>query len=201
MSSRPPTDPTLSYYDNNAKDYSDRTLNLDMEQLYAPFLSRLPARGHILDVGCGPGRDAKAFKDRGFRVTAIDGSPVMCRVAGKHLGQAVHIMRFLDMEWDGEFDGAWACASLLHTRPRDLPEVLRLLSRALKSCGVLYASFKYGEGAEVREGRWFTDFTAVSLVELFRQVPQLVAPVVWVTADLRTERRDDHWLNVIATRC
>lgn len=29
--------------------------------------------GHILDVGCGSGRDAKYFIDKGYQVTAFDG--------------------------------------------------------------------------------------------------------------------------------
>jgi hypothetical protein len=34
--------------------------------LYKPFLSLLPPGGHILDAGCGSGRDALEFKRWGF---------------------------------------------------------------------------------------------------------------------------------------
>ena len=35
------------------------------------FEKRLYAGAHILDLGCGSGRDAKYFIDQGYEVTAI----------------------------------------------------------------------------------------------------------------------------------
>jgi SAM-dependent methyltransferase len=39
------------------------------------------ARGHVLDIGCGPGRVALYLQRRGIRVTAIDISPEALQVA------------------------------------------------------------------------------------------------------------------------
>lgn len=200
MSSSPPSDLTLNYYNETAEDYRDRTINLYMDRLYTPFLSRLPPGSHILDVGCGSGRDAKAFKDRGFVVTAIDGSPEMCRLAGEYLGQRVQRVGFLEIEWVRRFDGIWACASLLHLHPRHLLDALRRLTNALKRPGVLYASFKHGETYGMREGRWFTDLTEASLQALIGRTPGLVARELWLTSDLRVGREQEDWLNIIATQ-
>ena len=199
MSTSLPSDRTMNFYNETAKDYRDRTMNLDMGPLYAPFLSRLPAGGHILDAGCGPGRDARVFKDLGFVVTAIDGSPEMCHLAGEHLGQHVHRMGFLDIEWVRRFDGIWACASLLHVHPRDLPDAFQRLTNALKRPGVLYASFKHGKTQGMRGGRWFTDLTETTLRDAMQHSPELIIRELWRTADLREGRQNEIWLNAIAT--
>jgi len=52
---------TINYYDVNAKEFYERTINSDMLELQQKFLSNLPAKAHILDAGCGVGRDTKYF--------------------------------------------------------------------------------------------------------------------------------------------
>ena len=53
---------TLSYYDGNADDFVESTFEVSMEDLYREFLPQVPEGGHILDAGCGSGRDALFFK-------------------------------------------------------------------------------------------------------------------------------------------
>jgi tellurite methyltransferase len=45
-------------------------------RLVVEFTRRLPSGGFALDLACGPGRNALYLADRGWRVTAVDGSPV-----------------------------------------------------------------------------------------------------------------------------
>src|SRR6516164_3275264 len=97
MSTNQPFDPTVAYYDTHAEKYIRDTIGIDMEWFYEPFLALVPAGGHILDVGCGSGRDTLAFLGRGFRVTAIDASAVMARLASERLGQAVAVLRVQDL--------------------------------------------------------------------------------------------------------
>ena len=46
----------------------------------------LPVGSRILDFGCGSGRDAKYFLEKGYQVTAIDGSAELCRLASEFTG-------------------------------------------------------------------------------------------------------------------
>ena len=73
----------MNYYDENAQEFFDGTVNADMSKHHEEFLKYIPENGHILDAGCGSGRDTKIFKDLGYEVTAIDGSLEMCRLASE----------------------------------------------------------------------------------------------------------------------
>jgi SAM-dependent methyltransferase len=171
-----------------------------MEPFYERFLALVPAGGHILDAGCGPGRDALAFLRRGYRVTAIDASAELARLAAALLGQPVEVRRFQDLDYEESFDGIWACASLLHVPRGELDEVFRRLTRALRPGGVWYMSFKWGEAEEVRGGRRFTDFTEGSLRKLLAGHPQLALVETWQTQDVRAQERAQVWVNAIVQR-
>ena len=78
------------------------------------------AEGRILDLGCGSGRDTKYFVDLGYKVNAIDASKEMVRLASIKSGLEVKHMSFELFSPDLQYDGIWACASLLHVEPKAL---------------------------------------------------------------------------------
>ncbi len=201
MTSMPTDDPTLAYYEEQAETFFAETVAVDMAPLYARFLARVPPGGHILDAGCGSGRDALAFRKLDYAVTAFEASPTLARLASEHCGLPVEVRRFQEIDWEDRFDGIWACASLLHVPMVELPEVLRRLGRALKADGVLYASFKYGAGEREHGGRRFTDLDAAALAALVEAVPALAVVETWVTGDRRTGREGERWLNVLLRTC
>ncbi len=192
--------PAADYYDENAQAFFDDTISIDMLPLHERFLARVPEGGHILDAGCGSGRDALAFRRLGYKVTAFDASPALAALAEGLLGCAVPVLRFQDFDWQARFDGIWACASLLHVPMAELPEVLLRLTAALKPGGVLYASFKYGHGERDHNGRRFTDLDEQGLAALLRVVPALVELETWTTADRRPGREEERWLNTVLVR-
>jgi SAM-dependent methyltransferase len=200
MSASRPSDPTGEFYSQNARAYAEATLGLDMGPLYESFLALVPAGSHILDAGCGSGRDAREFKRRGYRVTAVDASPELARLASEIIGQPVRVLRFEEMTYDEEFDGIWACASLLHVPRSSMDDVLARLSRALRSGGIVYTSFKVGEAEQVRGGRLFNDYSEQPLGELFRRHPGLEVVRTWRTEDLRPSAGGQCWLNVLARK-
>ncbi len=190
----------MDYYRRNAKAYFDATLSVDMTPLYERFLRRLPEKASILDAGCGSGRDTLAFRRMGHEVVPFDASPELAALAEAFLGSPVEVLRFQDMAWEDRFDGAWACASLLHVPYDELPDVLLRLERALKPGGVLYASFKYGRGEREVEGRRFTDLDEEALAGLLHRVPGLSLLETWVTPDRRKGREKERWLNLLLRR-
>lgn len=190
-------DTTTRYYTENAGAFFADTVAVAMDPLYARFLTHIPPGGHILDAGCGSGRDTLAFLQKGYRVTAFDASPSLADLAERHTGQPVQVLRFLDLEWNREFDGIWACASLLHVPVGDLPDALGRLALALRHRGILYASFKHGRGERTHQGRRFTDLDEAGLQTLLGQVPGLTELETWISEDLRPARAAERWLNTL----
>lgn len=165
---------TLEYYNENSNDYFEITVSYNMNAQYSMFEKRLYAGTKILDCGCGSGRDTKYFIDQGYEVTAIDGSEELCKRASELTGIEAKIMLFQDIEYVNEFDGVWACASLLHVPKTELLSVIKRITRALKNCGIFYVSFKYGEYKGEKNGRFFTDLNEDSFEKIISEVPELV---------------------------
>lgn len=190
-------DITEEYYNTNAGDFIDGTVNVDTGNLRERFLKYIPAGGSVLDLGCGSGRDTKAFADAGYEVAAIDASSELCARASEYSGIAVRCMRFEQLEDVDRYDGVFACASLLHVPEDDLPDILGRINRALKPQGVLYASFKYGDFSGIREGRFFHDMNESAVEQLFAAVPGFSIEEMWQSHDVR-RGKDAFWINVIA---
>ena len=191
------TNITLSYYDVNAQAFADATRDVEFEAMRGRFTSLLPAGASILDLGCGSGRDAKAFLDAGFKVTATDGSTELCRVASEYCGILVRHELFQELSDACAYDGVWACSSILHLPKDQLADVLRRIERALKPSGIVYTSFKYGDFEGIRNGRHFTNFTERTLRDFLSPLPHLAVEQLWTTSDVRPGRKDETWLNVI----
>jgi 2-polyprenyl-3-methyl-5-hydroxy-6-metoxy-1,4-benzoquinol methylase len=187
----------VNYYNENAEEFYKGTVNLNMEELYTAFLELIPMGGKILDAGCGSGRDSLNFTKKRYSVTAFDNSEKLVRFATELLGQPVLLMSFDDLVFQNEFDGIWACASLLHVPKIEMRGALSRLASALKTNGILYVSYKYGETEEVRGGRHFSNYTESSLGRLVQTLPQLTILKCWVTKDVRPKRDNEKWFNVL----
>ena len=190
---------TIDYYNSHAAVFASGTENADMSELHRRFLAYLKPGEKILDAGCGSGRDMIAFRDAGFAVSGFDASEELCRIATEKTGISVMQMRFEDLEGKEEYDGIWACASLLHVEREDFSDVLRRLFRLLKPDGILYASFKYGTEDRIKDGRYFCDFTEESCRSLMEQAG-FVVKEIFVTGDVREGRGDERCVNVIACK-
>lgn len=191
---------TLKYYDDNAQDFFNGTAGAHMDALYQPFEAHLAPGMHILDLGCGSGRDSRYFLKKGYRVTAADGAEALCRLASDFIGQRVQHLQFEELSFCEEFDAVWACASLLHVEQQQMPAVLQRVFRSLKPQGILYASYKYGTTQHVEKGRLFCDYTEEDLGPLFSQIPAAVVKTWWISHDVREDREGERWLNIIAEK-
>ena len=193
------TDRNIDYYNQNAQSFYDNTVVADMSFWRDKFVALLPHGGRVLDAGCGSGRDAKAFIQLGFSVVAFDASRELCKLASELIDQEVWQMKFQEISFDEEFDGVWACASLLHVLPTEIADVMNRIYKSLQSGGIFYASFKYGEGLTERVNRVFTDYTRDSARALFEEAGFEIIECE-ETDDVRPGREGEKWVNVIARK-
>jgi len=190
-------DNTIEYYNKNAEQFVQGTLSVDFTATQERFLSKLCVGTCILDFGCGSGRDTKYFLGKGYQVEATDGSAELCKLASEYTGICVKQMLFEELNECEKYDGIWACSSILHLDKKALKDVLKKMTAALKSNGVVYTSFKYGDFEGERNGRYFVDFTQETFREFIREVPELQIEEYWITGDVRPGRGEEKWLNLI----
>ena len=188
---------TLSWYKENAPLYAEETKNSLVYDALGEFLSRVEEKGRILDLGCGSGRDSFFFLEKGFFVDSMDGSEDMKREAERLFGINVRLSDFLSLDEEEKYDGVWAQASILHLEEESLRKVLNLISRALKTGGVFYTSFRKGEVDGFENGRWYTNMTESRFSSLLP--PNLQIEKSWEGKDVRPGVNKT-WLSIISRK-
>ena len=188
---------TIDYYERNAEGFADSTVDIEFSEMQDAFLKELKDGAAILDFGCGSGRDSKYFLKKGYQVTALDGSARLCRIAEENAGIPVIHMDFNDFDEKNKYDGIWACSSILHLPKHELKNVMMHMEKALHNNGIIYTSFKYGDFSGMRNGRVFTDFTEDSFRTFISDIEKLAIEKLWITNDVRPDRQDEKWLNMI----
>lgn len=92
------------------------------------------------------------------------------------------------------FDGIWACASLLHIKKENTEKALVNILQLLNANGVLYASWKYGNGERVENDKYYSDFNEIQIKEVISKYTD--SYTVWTTTDVT--RNGIKWINLIA---
>lgn len=144
-------------YAQIAQGYDQITANKMVIEEMQQFVHYLKKGSSILDLGCGPGRDAVWFTQRGYSVTLFDLSPELLAIAKSKLPDA-HIiqgdMTALPFE-NNSFDGIWANASLLHLTKKEFRRALQKVYEILTPDGMFFCSLKEGTGEqEIEEDKY-----------------------------------------------
>ena len=148
------TQTTLQHYESTAQEFFAGTIDHDVSQNIAALLDAIKAGGtpapyRLLDLGCGPGRDLKKFRDLGHEPVGVDGSARFVEMARAFSGCDAWRQDFVHLDLPAaHFDGVYANASLFHVPSAALPDVLRRLNAALKPGGVLFSSNPRGDNVE-----------------------------------------------------
>jgi SAM-dependent methyltransferase len=205
----PPVDATqrtLAHYNHNAVDFFANTRDHDVSQNMEAFLQHIEASAPftLLDFGCGPGRDLKAFSQRGHKVVGLEGAQRFVEMARAYSGCPVWQQDFLALDLPHDhFDGVFANASLFHVPRQALPRVLGQLHNTLKPGGVLFSSNPRGHNDEGFKGErygayhdldaWRQYLTVAGFIELLHYYRPTGLPIeqqpwlatVWRKASVR----------------
>jgi len=211
----------LRYYEQHADVYAGKFDKFDFSgvrqrfvfaaQEKAPTNNYEGVAGHILDAGCGTGRDTLEFIKQGYVVTAFDPSPAMLRFCNRKIRKAAAVketelaakasrtveLTFDELSFRNEFDGIWAAASLLHVPPQLMPDTLRNLFRALKPDGLIFFSLKYGSGEHERDARFYTYYGRQEIRAMLQNISEAKEIAIWLTdsqgKDLSDEQQTTMW--------
>lgn len=103
---------------------------------FARLVRQAGGGNNILDLGSGPGRDARLLKDLGLEVTCIDASRAMVTLVINQ-GFRCCLMDLVRLAFEKEsFDGVWAYTSLLHIPKASLPKALEGVHGVLGPDGI-----------------------------------------------------------------
>jgi SAM-dependent methyltransferase len=171
MSESPDNDPVIisvAAYSANPIAYEEKyaTHLLDRPTRFASLLS---PGSHILDLGCGPGRDIRIFSESGHKPIGIELNPAFIEMAGRH-GDVIQgdIRNISSIFTPTSFDGVWAQASLVHLQKSEVEKLLRDLKDLLKPDGLIYVCVPAkGESGWLDENdgrRWYTTWPEDSFV-------------------------------------
>ena len=174
---------SIKSYNKSVEWHSTKFDNYHFDKYLKKFIKKLKGK-KILDVGCGNGRDLEFFIKKKFDVIGIDCSYELIKKAKirfkKLKSRNIKILKMnflqkLDFKND-EFDGIWACASLLHVPKKSITDVLLELKRILKKGGMLFISVKEGVGERFvkddygHQERFFAFFKKNELIQLAQSV-------------------------------
>ena len=211
---------TVDYYNENADAYFEATADADLSDARERFVSYLgvgaemafeadreaeveadvkaAAGVRIIDVGCGSGRDAAAFREMGYEVRGLDASDELARVAARH-GIDVDVCDMASWVTEEPFDGVWCCASLLHLNDDGVEQFFRNLPGNVADGGTVFISVKTGiETGFDDKGRFMRNFAEDEIRKLLEDAGFTVKEV-WYTDD-GLGRDDVKWINMIAVK-
>ena len=172
------------------------------------YLSYLKPHASILDVGCGQGVKTEYLIKKGFRVTGIDFSREMIKLAKQLAPSGKFFIKDIKqpLGFDVLFDGVFAQAVLLHIPKNEVLGVLKNITRPLKTGGYLYVTVKKlrpGNKDEeiVKENdygyeyeRFFSYFT---LDELKSYITKIGLRLVF---DDTISSGDTNWIQIVAKK-
>jgi SAM-dependent methyltransferase len=171
---------TVTYYDEHARELSDRYESADMSHIYDLLLRHLPRNASVFEIGGGTGRDAAYLVSAGYDVTSVDASAAIVGTAvalHPELRGRVHNVAFPLPENSHllarRYDAVISIAVLMHVPDDDLPRFASQVRRLLKDGGVFVLSVSTGRviGEEHRDGggRLFRERGPAEIVSLFEE--------------------------------
>ena len=162
---------TKEDYNKGVDWHIQKSYSYDWRKQLDRFIERLHGN-QVLDAGCGGGRDIAEFIKRGINVEGLDYSHKTIKKCSEKFPGVMFYegdIRKMNVQ-DHEYNGLWACASLLNIEKSEVLIVLSEFRRVLKTDGILFISVKEGKGEEMiadQAGeRFFSFYSADELKSL-----------------------------------
>lgn len=136
---------TLSYYENNAKNLSQRYESANVDNIHSLLISTFPSKSFLLEIGCGSARDASFMYQSSYDILAIDGSKEMITEAKQIHPELVGRLKVMKIPDElcfepSSFDGVYSIATLMHLEKDDIDKTIEKIAMVLKPGGKFFFS-------------------------------------------------------------
>jgi 2-polyprenyl-3-methyl-5-hydroxy-6-metoxy-1,4-benzoquinol methylase len=146
------SDITIKAYNKNAGKYEDKFMDFKTYKEKIQIFSDkyIYKYSEVLDIGCGPGNNAKLIydADKTVEITGIDLSPEMIEIAKKNAPDSeFEVKDIRDITLDKQYDSIIASFCIVHLSDEETNELIKTISKILKKNGTLFLSFMEGKDA------------------------------------------------------
>lgn len=167
---------TITAYNAQAEQYDNETKDF-WTNFPIGFLEKFSslAGTNLVDLGCGPGRDAVLLRSLGHNVTCVDASQSMVKLCEQQGFEAI-CADFLSLPFESDqFNGAWAYTSLLHVPKSQIKTALKEIIRVVKNDGFIGIGMIEGDSEQyviskkVSLPRFFAYYSPAELEKVFTE--------------------------------
>lgn len=157
---------TIDFYNLQSFEYSSWSSKHRKDDILIKFISMLPEKSKILDLGCGAGHDSLYFVSKEFSVTALDASQKILETIPKHPNIEIINSDFISFKNKKNFSGIWSSFSLQHIKKKYLLSTFQFLEKHLLQQGIFYIGIHEGN-KELRDslGRYYCYYEEVEIID------------------------------------
>ena len=157
---------TIDFYNLQSFEYSSWSSKHRKDDILIKFISMLPEKSKILDLGCGAGHDSLYFVSKEFSVTALDASQKILETIPKHPNIEIINSDFISFKNKIKFSGIWSSFSLQHIKKKYLLSTVQFLEKYLLQQGIFYIGIHEGN-KELRDslGRYYCYYEEVEILD------------------------------------
>ncbi len=155
------TDVTIHAYDRNAEEYTKKFMDFKVykEKLLLFQQSYISPHAYILDIGCGPGNNAKILsgKNQSYNISGVDLSSEMIALAKINAPNCYFTVADIrELVPDKRYDVIIVSFCIVHLSADETGTLIQTIAKMLNNNGSLYLSFMEGE----KSGYEKTSFSA-----------------------------------------
>ena len=148
----------IDFYNKNADNLSETYNSLSTEDVHSHILNQINKKnGKILDIGCGSGRDAFYFAEKGYKVIGIEPAEKLLEKA-KENHEHKNITYINDklpelenVKSKSKFDYILMSAVWMHIPSEQRKEAMNKLTSLLKPKGKMFISLRFGSFNDDRQ--------------------------------------------------